>query len=158
MRRILAQCDLEKPYFFSQGNTLSNWARAQLALTQFRLFLQTELLPHEVSNLWFLAYFCCCHTFPLKCLLLHPNPFDETRRHRLITSPLLKVFWRKEMLKIPYRVVEKNAWNWDMLIMLGIFQKLAKTRDTLIMLIIFVSLGTYSPPSRPLQYKKPTPD
>ena len=46
MRRMPAECDLKENYIY-KGNTLSNWARAQLALAQLRVsFYKTELLLH----------------------------------------------------------------------------------------------------------------
>ena len=43
---------------FYKGNTLSNWDCAQLARAKIQVmcFYKTELLPHGVCNLWFLAY------------------------------------------------------------------------------------------------------
>ena len=57
----------QKKKHFYKGNTLSNWARAQLALTQFRgLFLHNRAFAPWGEQFVIFGLFCCCHTFPLK--------------------------------------------------------------------------------------------
>ena len=63
MRKISAQCDPPKPYFY-KGNTLSKRVRAQQSRAQIQVCVSTK----QRSFLWHFGLCFCCHTFPLKCL------------------------------------------------------------------------------------------
>ena len=61
---------LKKPYFY-KGNTLSKSFRGQVPRAQIQVCVSAKL-SSWLGGGQFVTFglFCCCHTFPLKCLFL----------------------------------------------------------------------------------------
>ena len=61
---------LKKPYFY-KGNTLSKRFRGQVPRAQIQVCVSAKL-SSWLGGGQFVSFglFCCCHTFPLKCLFL----------------------------------------------------------------------------------------
>ena len=70
MRTTLAQCEPQKTLFLSGQHPVKEVSRPSAPCTNSGVcFYKTELLAQGGEFVTF-GLFCCCHTFPLKCLFL----------------------------------------------------------------------------------------
>ena len=71
MRTTLAQCEPQRNPIFIRATPWQRGFAAKCPVHKFRcVFLQNRALGPGGGQFVIFGLFCCCHTFPLKCLFL----------------------------------------------------------------------------------------